>query len=332
MAQQRASLDCSSDLVSNGDYNASESEINETASLPIGDQHSTVAVRAGLITTSIVLLVFSLAALVALSRTKTIPTTARTLSSSLLWFDSATMLAFAFRNMVDDSFISNLLTMFGLTMSSASFVNIAVMSFDRVICFQWPYFYIRHFTHGSYVIVYYMIIVGTIIPFIALWIDCCVTMPSFWEIRQCLLPLTTVFLASSHVICVLICIPCFVWITVIVIKNQRKERSKKDISSTISVVVCSINYGFTTIIALTFLFTACHTTIILRRTISQLLYMMNGFVDTCVYVLWFKECRYQLLNIVGVLVPALRQKIARMRNEVFDLSGAAHGATTTSNS
>ena len=35
---------------------------------------------------------------------------------------------------------------------------------------------------------------------------------------------------------------------------------------------------------------------------------------------------------VGVLVPALRQKIARMRNEVFDLSGAAHGATTTSNS
>ena len=328
MAKQVANSDCESVIVDTYVGNESDTTTPQTGlNSDFADVHDLVAIKAGLITLAWVLLSISVTAFIALNRTRAIPKTACILSSSLLWFDCATILAFAVRNIVTDNIILNILTMVGLTMSSASFINIAVMSMDRLILFQWPYFYIRHFTNGSYVYFYYIIVVGFIVSFCANWMQCFISPSSFWDVRQCIVPLITVYMATSHVASVLFCFPCFVWIAIIVAKQQRKERSKSERNPTMVVLLCCINYSITTVIVLILLFTACYTTIIFRRTATDLLYMFNGLLDTFVYVLWFKECRYELLKIVSCFVPPLRPKLEKMRHEVFDVIGTCSGTT-----
>ena len=328
MAKQVTNPKCGAVIVDDYVGNESDTTTNETGLNPdFSDRHDLIAIKAGLFTLACVILSIAVSAFIALNRTRTIPKAACVLSSSLLWFDCTTITAFAIRHLLTDSFVLNILTMLGLTMGSASFINIAVMSMDRLILFQWPYFYICHFTNGSYVCFYYIIIVGFMISFLAQWIPCFVSGSVFWDVRQCMEKLNAVYLTSTHVASVLLCVPCFVWIAIIVAKQQRKERSKSETNPTKVVLLCCINYTITAVILLILVYTNCQTTIIFRRTTVDMMYMFNGLMDTCVYVLWFKECRYELMKIVACFIPPLRPKLERMRNEVFDITATGSGPT-----
>jgi len=318
MAQQATNSDCPSTTDTDDIVNET---INGTlSSTGYSDMHDLLVIRVSSIISACVVLTFNVMALIALNRTRGLPKAARVLSSSLLWFDAATLFTSVIRNMVTDSYMLNIITMTGLTMSSASFSNIAIMSLDRLILFQWPFFYVRHFINGSYVAFYYVVIVGFLLFFSYNWIECFFTMTSFWVTRQCLVPVIVTYKTISHVVSVLLCVPCFIWIAIIVVKQQRKERSRSETKPTIVVLVCCINYAITTVVILVFLFTHCSTSIIFRRTGADVLYMFNSLVDTSVYVMWFKECRYELLRIIGCLVPPLRQRLTRMRTEVSALT------------
>ena len=328
MVKQEATTDCESVNVDAYVGNETDTMTPQTVvHSNFSDMHDLVAIKAGLFTLACAILSIAITAFISLNRTRAIPKAACVLSSSLLWFDCATIFVFAVRHLLTDNFVMNMLTMFGLTMSSASFINIAVMSMDRLVLFQWPYFYIRHFTNGSYVYFYYIIVVGFIVSFCVQWIPCFVLRSLFWDVRQCMEELIEVYITSSHVASVLICLPCFVWIAIIVAKQQRKERSKSEKNPTMVVLLCCINYSITTVILLLLIYTSCQTTILVRRTTTELLYMFNGLMDTCVYVLWFKECRYELMKIVACFIPPLRPKLERMRNEVFDVTATSSGTT-----
>ena len=328
MTKQVTNSNCGAVVV--GDYvgNESDTTTNETGLNPeFSDMHDLIAIKAGLFTLACVILSIAVAAFIALTRTRAIPKAACVLSSSLLWFDCTTITAFAIRHLVTNSFVLNILTMIGFTMSSASFINIAVMSMDRLILFQWPYFYLRHFTNGSYVCFYYIIVVGFMISFCVQWIPCFVYRSLFWDVRTCMENLIEVYITTSHVVSVVLCVPCFVWVAIIVVKHQRKKRSKSETNPTKVVLLCCINYSITAVILLILVYTICHTTIIFRRTTTELLYMFNGLMDTCVYVLWFKECRYELVKIVACFIPSLRPKLEKMRNEVLDVNASSSGSS-----
>ncbi|KAH3693591.1 hypothetical protein DPMN_081055 [Dreissena polymorpha] len=48
--------------------------------------------------------------------------------------------------------------------------------------------------------------------------------------------------------------------------------------------------------------------------------LFNGLVDTCVYVLWYRECRLELLKMAAKVFPYLQAHTERMRLEVFEIS------------
>lgn len=288
------------------------------------DAHTEVAIKVLFVFTAGVLLVFSVPSLIALNCTRNIPKTACTLSSSLLLFDCATTISFALRQIVIEKNILNLITMVGLGWFTASIINIGVMALDRMILFQWPYFYIRYFSYGSFVYFYYVIVLFYLLGYTGRWILCFTNDPTFWEVRQCMNLIIISSLTVCFVCSMAVSIPSFVLIATIIKKQQRREHSRRETRPTIVVLICCLNYTFTVTVCLILLITICQTTIIFRRTATEMLFLFNGFVDTCVYVLWFKECRYELLRIVGIIFPPLKDKIMRMRNEVFDISSVSN--------
>lgn len=312
-----ATADCASIVI----VEDNETVVNQTVEISdFSDVHTEIVLRVTFVSVAGLLVAFSASAATAMNRTKNIPKTACILSTSLLWFDCATTFTYALRHLFNDNVILNLITLIGICWGCGSFLNIAVMSLDRLILFQWPYFYVRRFTNGSYVIVYYIIILGFIVGFTCHWMLCFINFSLFWEVRQCMVPLITVYVSASHVASMVISIPCFIWILIIIMKQRRRERAKNESNPTIVVFVCCINYAISTVLVFILLYTVCQISIIVRRSATESLYMCNGFVDTCVYVLWFKECRYELLKMVGKVVPPLRKKVERMRNEIFDVN------------
>lgn len=314
-----ATSDCSPIII------ASENDTNITGKISGSDyldMHTDIAIKISFVFVSAVLVTFSSLALIALARTSSIPKNACILSSSLLMFDCAATFTFALRNIITEHVILNLITLVGLGWCNASSVNIAVMCIDRAILFQWPYFYVRRFTNGSYVIIYYIIILAYLLSFTGQWIKCFIGRLSFWEVRQCMNPVIVENLTISFVTSIAVSIPCFVLIVIIIIKQRRRERtrSRRESRSTIVVFVCFVNYACTVSVFLILMYTHCYVSIIARRTAIDIVFIINGFVDTCVYVLWFKECRYELLKILGKILPPLKTKVERMRTEVFDIS------------
>ena len=328
-ARMSNTADCSPH-VARIEYNDTDITTAATVNTPTySNTHTLILIRVSLVTTSIVLMLFSVLALIALSRTKNIPKTACILSTSLLFFDCVTVLTYGVRNIVTDPVLLNIITLVGIGWATSSFINVAVMALDRLILFQWPYFYVRRFTNGSYVTVYYIIIAVYLIIFSGHWVNCFISMSDYRETRQCMLPLIIGYMTVTQSVSVLVCIPCFLWIAVIIIKQRQKKRSRSEKNPTIVVFVCCINYGLSTIGVFILLYTICQFTIIARRTATDIIHFVNVLVDTAVYVLWFKECRYELFKIIGCLIPPLRQRIERMRNEVFDVTGSG-GTTSTS--
>lgn len=312
----------------------SENESESTAAGAVNtadfsDKHSLLAIKVGLVSATVVILLFSVAALVALWRTKFIPKTACLLSSSLLWFDCATSFTFALRNIVTDSNTLNVITLVGIGWATVSFVNVALMALDRFILFQWPYLYMRRFTNGSCVIVYYLIIITYLSVFTGHWINCFVDNPGFWDIRKCMVPLITIYMTISQALSVIICVPCLLWIVVIIKKQQQKERSRRERNPTIVVFVCCLNFIICTIGVFVLLYTEAQVTIVARRTATDIIHLINCLVDSSVYVLWFKECRYELLKMVAVLLPPVRHMTERLKNEVHSQTHSAGSGVTT---
>lgn len=317
MSQTVANSDCSSIALPDGN-NTNIANISESISLP--DVHTDTAIRASLVTVGTLLLAFTVLALVALNRASSIPKTACRLCSSLLLFDSAATFTFILTDFITDLITLNLISLIGFGWCNAAFINIAVMCIDRVILFQWPYFYVRRFTNGSYVIIYYVIIFTYVVSYTGQWIKCFINDVSLWDVRQCMNIIIIENMTAAFVTGLVVSIPSFLLIIIIIIKQRQRERSRNESRPTIAVFVCCINYSVTIIACFILTYTVCYVKIVYRRVATKIVFMLNGFVDTCVYVLWFKECRYELLKIVGHVVPVLKTKVERMRTEVFDVN------------
>lgn len=304
--------------------------VTTTSSVAVNSDYSDVqteiVVKVLFVSIAALLLTISIPALIALNRTKKIPKTACILSTSLLWFDCATTFCFALRHMITDKIVLNLITLVGVGWFIASIANIGVMALDRMILFQFPYFYIRRFSNGSFVIFYYIIILLYLLTYTGRWVICFLDDPTFWELRQCMNPVIISTMATCFISSMSVSIPSFILIAIIIIKQRRRERSRSESNSTIVVFICCINYTFTLIVCFILMLTICQITIVVRRTATDVVFMFNGFVDTFVYVLWFKECRYELMKIVGTICPPLKDKIERMRAEVFDVSSVSNVA------
>lgn len=300
-------------FMSNGDYS---------------DQHASITVNAPMTSATFVVLLFSVTALVALRRTKSIPKTACLLSSSLLLFDCATVFTFALRYMFDYTTPYFVITLVGVGWAIASFFNVAVMALDRLILFQYPFLYARRFTNGSYVVLYFIVIFIYVFVFTGHWITCFVGNPTPSDIRACFFPIIQRYMTFSQIGSVFICIPCLVWIAVIIRKQQQKVHSRSERNPTVVVFVCCINFILCTIGVFVVIYSVSFATSLARTAVTDVMHLINCLVDTFVYVLWFKECRHELLNIIATVIPPLRHSVQKIKNKDNDVAPISTGTST----
>ena len=57
---------------------------------------------------------------------------------------------------------------------------------------------------------------------------------------------------------------------------------------------------------------------------SILIEFVNATVDPCLYVFWFQECRYILVEKLVVFCPRMKSAVEQMRIEVYDIVTVSH--------
>lgn len=303
-----------------------------TTTKAITDKHTDTAVNVSFFIAAIICIIFSAMSFVAINRTKCIPRTACFLSSSLLFFDCATTLTYATRKFITDSHVLQIITLIGLGWSYASFINVAIMALERLIVFQWPYFYTRRMSYQTSIKILLAVMVVYVGSWTCEWVACFFKTEGFWNSRDCLEPVAFRYMTATFAALLLVIVICFTKILTIIIKQRSKvqpnsETVSRTNRSTIVVFLCCVNYVFTALINIVLVYTNRQVPIVVRRTILDTLYMLNGIADTFVYVLWYRECRYELLKMVAVCVPSLRPKVEQMRVLIFEIMT---GETNTS--
>lgn len=260
---------------------------------------------------------------IVLNRTRHTPRTARFLSSTLLVFDFIAALMYAIRKLVEDVNWNYMFQLSAMGFSFLGYINIAIMSVERLVVFHWPNFYLRKVTFSPFRKLCYAIWV----TYESVWAFECIACYTFIgdskrETAFCFTSVLQrhmrfVFLTTTTIACL-----CLIKISFIIASQSKKTSGKMNTRqnnrSTVVVFICIINYVVTTIcvFAITFLIKEVH----IRRMCNDLLMLANGLVDTCAYVLWFRECRLELLKILSCLFPSLKTKAEEMRIRIFDIS------------
>ena len=284
-------------------------------------------------TLGVIILIFNGISLVALNRTRQTPQTARFLSSALLVFDFLTTFFFQVRKFAVTFQYSLMLQFIGNGWSFLAYVDVAIMSIERLIIFQWPNFYLRRVSFRAFrnaSLILWILYLGSWTSGIGYCLfsngdndramgECSDVVMTFYVLLTC--PVSTILSAI-----------CFVKIVSIIRKQTSKvmgkRKSFKNHKSTIVVFMCLTNYIVTSICYAIIMFVTINDNV-QRRIFMDLLMMVNGLMDTCVYVLWYKECRLELLKMGATLFPSLNTRIEAMRRSVFDVMSYGSSTATT---
>lgn len=281
---------------------------------------------------AIVILIFNGISFLGLYRTKQTPRTARFLSSALLVFDFLTTLFFQTRKFAVNFQHSLMVQFFGNGWSFLAYVNVAIMSVERLMIFQWPNFYLRRVSFP----VFRNASVTIWSLYMASWIagiGYCFISNSENDIGigDCSDVVMTMYVVLTCPLSTLLSCTCFFKILIIIRKQTNKVMGKgkslRHHKATLVVFLCLINYVVITICYAIIMFVTVNDNV-KRRIFMDILMMVNGLLDTCVYVLWYKECRLELLKLAAKVFPSLNSKIETMRRSVFDVITKGSSTTT----
>mgnify|MGYP000309593752 CR=1 FL=1 len=272
---------------------------------------------------SVLILLMNGLCLVALNRTHNTPAVARFLSSALLVFDFITNLLYTVRKTVSDGRINLTVQFLAIGWSFLAYVNIAVMSVERLIVFQWPNFYLRRVTCAICRLIAFTIWVVYIIAWTLESGSCTLLFETETKIRVCFRHVVLRYVVVTFPLSALISCCCLAKILIIIRTqaNKLKEggRIVRNHKSTIVVMFCCINYVITMVMyVVIMLFTLRDN--LKRRILLELLMIVNGLVDISVYVLWYKECRLELLKLLAKLFPGLNRNVEKLRIKVFNIA------------
>lgn len=276
-----------------------------------------------IVTSSVVVIVIGVSFL-ALQRTHHIPQTARFLSSSLLIFDFLGLLIYTFRKLIEDTRYNLMAQLAAMGFNFLAYLNVAIMSVERLLVFQWPNFYLRNVKFS----VFKKICLIIWILYEVSWaadVGMCYKLvdesdPESFRIFTAVIQrhVKMVYWTSAFVSCI-----CLIKVSFIIIKQSRKtsvggrKSTLQNYKSTMVVMVCIVSYMVTIVVsmALTYFITEAYW----RRMANDLLIICNCLVDTVAYVLWFKECQMEIYIMFGYIFPRFIKKADKLRVEVFNV-------------
>ena len=286
-----------------------------------------VYVRIPIMTLSTLTMLFTAISMIVLNRTRHTPKTARFLASGLLFFDLGTTLTFTVRKLVTNPDINRYLNIFGVGWSLLAYLNIGVMCVERLLVFQWPNFYLRSVTFQKVRIVCLCLW----LTFFLAWVlstGRCLFVYCTDATDQCFNDTIVLFIMVVCPTSVFVSSTCLMKIATLIKKQQAKFQNSpsaiKNHKSTFVVFLCFLNYVVTSLI-----YSIMASTVksnFQRRIYMDGLMTINALLDSCVYVLWYKECRLELVKILAKAIPSLNSRIEKMKISIFDIPTASNSA------
>ena len=281
-----------------------------------------IRLRVAVFILSVIVMTFNSICFIALCRTRHTPRSARFLSLALLIFDNLASATFAIRRFVPVARYNLGFQLTALGFIYLSYVAIALMSVERLVVFQWPNFYLRRVTLG----LSRKIAITIWTSYFTLWtFECtrCYIMVDLANIEtlMCFEYLIARYVIATHLCATLLSCICLMRISLIIVKQTSKTSGKRKTiqtyKSTVIVLLCVLN---------TILNTACGFILVYtvknnydRRATTDIQTVINGFLDTCVYVLWYKECRLELMKMFTRWFPSLNKNVEDMRISIFEI-------------
>ena len=265
-----------------------------------------------------VVLTVSAISLLAFRRTRNTPMTAKYLSSALIIFDFCTTFCFAIRKFILDQRFNIIVNFVGIGWSFLAYVNVAIMSLERLVIFQWPNFYLRYVSYSVTKRVSMTIWVLFILCYLGQFVNC-LHQPDYQRIL-CLAFLAIDYIKITFPVVALISIACFAVILAIIRKQTERSFQKnsgilRHSKPTLAVFVCVLSFIITTSVYICL--SLLDIDVNIRRHIFDALAMINQFVDTCVYVVWYTETRLELMKMFSFLHPNMSTKVEQMRIKIF---------------
>lgn len=268
---------------------------------------------------SMLFLVFSGTVFFAMRRTKKIPQMARFLGLSLVVFYALIILLLAIRKFQTDWHVQIVIMgiIFGIRHTAT--VTVALMSVERFVLFRFPYFYIRHVWKTK---------VKVIVA--ALWFVCFasfstnvyVSCHNEFEgdnstcLRDCALACFIGFAVPVFTVVAILTIICYVYIIAKIAKYKLHEY-RRHYKTTVVLFINAVNFiAYATVLLVNSLIKPEFDE---ENLIFDSFVMLTGSLDTAIYVLWFRECRLELLKMISWLHPKLQVKADKLRDEVFQI-------------
>ena len=282
------------------------------------DSFTDLRIRIALFIVSVLILVFNGTSFAALNRTRQTPKTARFLSSALLVFDFVAVFMFTMRKLVQDGKYNLLIQMLAMGWSFVAYVNIAIMSLERLLVLQWPIFYLRNQSFSIFRTTS-MIIWILCLTFYSVYMITCMSI-HYTEVdaKACFEPMLYLFIQATVPTSSLVSCICLAKIICLIKRHSHGKSTFASFKSTVTVFLCCFNYLIVAFLyAGILMFTVTNN--YKRRLYMDLIMLLNALADTCVYVLWYKECRLEVLKICAVVCPSLNNRIERMRLHIFDI-------------
>lgn len=282
------------------------------------DFETDLRIRIVIFSFSVIILIFNGISFVALNHTTHIPKSSRFLSSALLVFDFVSLFMFTARKLVQDGRYNLLIQMLAMGWSFVAYINIAIMSLERLIVIQWPNFYLSRFSISKFRAI--SLAIWTVcLAFYSTYITSCIAL-HYTEAAAsaCFDPMLNMFIQVTVSISAVVSCVCLGRITILIRRHSNKSSTLSNYKSTIVVFLCCLIYLVTAIFyAVILQLTVTNNQ--LRRVCMDVIMCFNVLADSCVYVWWFREGRLEILKMFAVIFPSLRMRIDKMRIEIFDI-------------
>ena len=282
------------------------------------DSFTDLRIRIALSVLAVLILVFNGTSFVALNRTRHTPKTARFLSSSLLVFDFVAVLLFTVRKLVQDGKYNLLIQMIAIGWTFVAYVNIAIMSLERLLVLQWPIFYLRNQSFSIFRTTSLIIWILCLTFYSVYMITCMSIHYTEVDVRTCFEPMLYLFIMATVPTSSLVSCICLAKILYLIKKHSHGKSTFASYRSTVTVFLCCLNYLIVAFLYCVILVVTV-TSNYKRRLFMEVIMTLNALADTCVYVWWYKECRLEVLKICAVVCPSLNNKIENMRLHIFNI-------------
>lgn len=256
----------------------------------------------------------------------------RFLSSGLIVFDTFAVFSFTVRKFMDNDHWNIGFHVFGVGFCFLSYITVGIMSLERLVVFHSPNFYLRNFVEFRVRrFVSTVWIVSAIVYYFTRYGACYIMFPDatmYDVLGRCNNVSFTLF-GLTIMSVIVISLLCYAKIFMIIWSETRK--SEKNSSMSLTSTARSIKqYKSTTVVfvyLLAVILTGLGYTLVMaqgldskpQRLFTDAVNTFNCLVDPCIYVLWFRECRLEMLKMFSVCLPRLSNNIEKMRMNVFEV-------------